>query len=172
MTTPRLQPSTPDTHAPGNPSPAPARKWLAGGIAAVIVAGGGVAGWVGSGSSDDASAAVPGSGPMGGPAGPAGPAGGAALGPVLHGEFVTTDDSGGYVAKFRQTGQVTALSATSITARSDDGFTKVYTIDPTTATGITNGEEVTIVATTSGATATATSVTEAGSGMNGAPPSP
>jgi hypothetical protein len=97
------------------------------------------------------------------------PGGAATLSTALHGEFVTTGTSGNYVTEFLQKGKVTALSATSLTAQSDDGFTKVYTIDSTTATGVTQGEAVTIVATTSGTTATATSITETSTTANGGP---
>jgi hypothetical protein len=132
----------------------------------VIAVGGGAAIWIASSSADAGTATATAIG-LGGPG--QGARGPGAPGRALHGEFTTTDDTddtGASVTKFLQTGKVTALSATSLTARSDDGFTKIYTIDSTTATGITNGEEVTVVATTSGGTPAATSVTEA---MDGPP---
>ncbi|QYN21685.1 hypothetical protein [Amycolatopsis sp. DSM 110486] len=162
------QPAWGGTPGSSSPGPNPRRKWVAGGVAAVVAVGGGAAIWIASSSADSgtATAAGPGAGAGARQGGPGGPRGAASLGQALHGEFTTTDDSGAYVTKFLQTGKVTALSATSLTAQSDDGFTKIYTIDSTTATGITNGEKVTIVATTSGDAATATSVTEA---MEGPP---
>ncbi|SEP46068.1 hypothetical protein [Amycolatopsis saalfeldensis] len=161
-------PSTQDTWGGATP-PAPGggaawsgrRKWVAGGVAAVIVVGGGAGIWAASSSSSTDASGATGGGPGSGQFGGRGAPGGAAtLSTALHGEFVTAGTSGGYVTEFLQKGKVTALSATSLTAQSADGFTKVYTIDATTATGVTNGEEVTIVATTSGSTATATSITE------------
>ncbi|MEV6897670.1 hypothetical protein [Amycolatopsis sp. NPDC051372] len=149
------------------PGPNPRRKWVAGGVAAVVAVGGGAAIWIASSSTDSGTATAVGAGAgQGIPGGPGGPGGAGALGQALHGELTTTDDSGAYVTKFLQTGKVTALSATSLTSQSDDGFTKIYTIDTATATGVTNGEKVTIVATTSADTATVTSVTEA---MDGPP---
>jgi hypothetical protein len=74
----------------------------------------------------------------------------------------------------------TAISATSVTAKSDDGYTKTYTIDADTVTGndssdlcgIETGDEVTIVASVSGNAATADSVSEPGTGaaMGQTPP--
>ncbi|RJQ77174.1 hypothetical protein [Amycolatopsis panacis] len=154
---------------PASPAPKPrsARsKWIAGGVAVVIVAGGGAAVWAGTSSSSSGTAGGGQAGPGGQPGGVGGPGGGAGLGSALHGEFVTSDN-GTYVTKFLQTGEVTELSSTSLTTKSTDGFTKTYTIDSATVTGITKGESVTVVATESGSTATATSVTEAGSGMDG-----
>ncbi|GAA3559809.1 hypothetical protein GCM10022222_49410 [Amycolatopsis ultiminotia] len=175
MTTPHPSTATPD-HPPAwgdlqPPAERPARaKWIAGGIAAVIVFGGGGAVWAATSSSSSTADSAQ-SGP-GGQAGGPGGGGGAELGSALHGEFVSAGDSGTYVTKFLQTGQVTALSSTSLTAKSTDGFTKTYTIDASTATGIKQGEDVTVVATENGSKATVTSATEArtAGGMNGAPP--
>ncbi|WP_410658156.1 hypothetical protein [Amycolatopsis sp. lyj-112] len=55
---------------------------------------------------------------------------------------------------------MTELSATSLTAVSDDGFSKIYTIDSSVASGVETGDTVSVVATTSGTTATAESVRE------------
>lgn len=169
MTAPHPAPNPPAAPEPawgGAPGPGPARKnrakWIAGGTAAVLIAGGGGAIWAAT-SSTSSTAAGP-AAPAGSPAGQGGP-GGPGLGSVLHGEFATSSGS-----KFTQTGEVTALSATSLTAKSTDGFTKVYVIDSATATGIKTGEDVTIVATVNGDTATATSVTEAGTPPAGAGP--
>ncbi len=60
----------------------------------------------------------------GGPRGPA-----PALDPgELHGEFVVADGSGGFTTVLSQTGRVTAISPSSITARSDDGYSQTYVI--------------------------------------------
>jgi hypothetical protein len=127
-------------------------------IAVGIAAAGGVAIYAASGSTDRAG------GPRGGAGGPVfvgGPMG-ADTG-TQHGEF--------------QTGEVTAITDDSITAKSDDGYTKTYTIDDDTQLGgdIAKGDDVTIIATTEGATTTAQSVMEMGAmpqrrDGNGGPP--
>ncbi|WP_290055287.1 hypothetical protein [Amycolatopsis solani] len=181
MTTPQA-PSTPDqtwgaAPAPGTPQRAswsPRKKIAAGAVAAVIVAGGGAAVWAASSSSASTGTAM-GPGGMNGGGMNGGPGGG--LGSALHGEYVSSDGNGGYVTKIMQTGDVTELSATSLTAKSDDGFTKTYTITSAQATGLATGDTITVVATESGDTATATSVTEGqtgaqpGGGGQGTPPS-
>ncbi|MFB9687634.1 hypothetical protein [Amycolatopsis plumensis] len=164
-------PSTPDQTWGATPAPAPKQAWspgkkiAAGAVAAVIVAGGGAAVWAASSSAATDTQAGPGGMPGGG------------LGGALHGEYVASDGNGGYVTKIMQTGEITELSATSLTAKSDDGFSKTYTITSAQATGLAAGDTVTVVATESGSTATATSVTdgEAGpqapGGGQGTPPS-
>ncbi|MEA5366688.1 hypothetical protein VA596_44655 [Amycolatopsis sp., V23-08] len=190
MTTPQAPQQTPSTSDPawgaapeagwgGAPAPAPGKpgwptgkKVAAGAVAAVIVAGGGAAIWAASSSSATTDTAAGPGGAAGGMRG--GPGGAGALGSALHGEYVSSDGNGGYVTKIMQTGKVTALSATSLTAQSDDGFSKTYTITSAQATGVASGDTVTVVATESGDAATATSVTEgttgAGQGQQGQPP--
>ena len=46
----------------------------------------------------------------------------------LHGENVVADGRGGYRTESSQTGRVTAISPTAVTARSDDGFSQAYVI--------------------------------------------
>jgi hypothetical protein len=46
----------------------------------------------------------------------------------MHGEYVVADGHGGFRTLMTQTGRVTAISADSVTARSDDGFTATYVI--------------------------------------------
>lgn len=46
----------------------------------------------------------------------------------LHGESVVADGNGGYRTELTQTGTVTAVSPTSITVRSADGYTQSYVI--------------------------------------------
>ncbi|BDX30893.1 hypothetical protein TUM20985_14400 [Mycobacterium antarcticum] len=46
----------------------------------------------------------------------------------VHGESVVADGRGGFTTRITQTGVITAISATSVTARSDDGFTQTYVI--------------------------------------------
>jgi hypothetical protein len=176
MTTPQA-PSTPDQTwgaapapgAPPRPGWTPGKKIAAGAVAVAIVAGGGAAVWAASSSSASTDSATGPGGMQGGPGGMQGGAGG--LGSALHGEYVASDGNGGYVTKITQTGEVTALSATSLTAKSEDGFSKTYTITSAQATGLATGDTVTVVATESGDTATATSVTdgETGSGQGQMP---
>ncbi|MEU0790007.1 hypothetical protein ABZ342_08050 [Amycolatopsis sp. NPDC005961] len=182
MTTPQA-PSTPDQtwgsapSTPPKPGWSPGKKITAGAVAAVIVAGGGAAVWAASSSSAATDTATGPGGTQGGPGGMRGGAGG--LASALHGEYVASDGNGGYVTKLTQTGEVTALSATSLTAKSEDGFSKTYTITSAQATGLATGDTVTVVATESGDTATATSVSDGASagqgqlpgGGQGTPPS-
>ncbi|WP_181773292.1 hypothetical protein [Amycolatopsis pittospori] len=148
-------PSTSDWGAPAPEKTARGGKRkavTAGAAAAVLAVGGGAAIWAAGSSADaDTASAAPGGG--------AG-TGGAPGSPALHGEYVVSDGKGGYTTRLTQTGKVTEMSATSLTAVSDDGYSKVYTIDPSVVNGVTTGETVTVVATTSGTTATAQSVRE------------
>ena len=66
-------------------------------------------------------------------------------------EYVASDGDGGYTTELMQTGEVTAISDTSVTATSDDGYTRTSTIDADTVLGNGNSD-----------TATADSVSEAG----------
>ena len=53
-------------------------------------------------------------------------------GPGIHGEFTTRKRDGGYQTIATQVGEVTAASATSITVKSEDGFTRTYAVDDNT----------------------------------------
>ncbi|MEI8408959.1 MULTISPECIES: hypothetical protein [unclassified Kribbella] len=48
------------------------------------------------------------------------------FGDALHGEFVTAKDGGGYETIATQKGEVTAVSTTSITVKSADGYSRTY----------------------------------------------
>jgi len=68
----------------------------------------------------------PGGGHGGGMRGPG-------MGPGIHGTFVTPNQAGtGYDTIDTQKGSVTDVSATSITVKSTDGFTKTYVVTSTT----------------------------------------
>jgi hypothetical protein len=54
------------------------------------------------------------------------------MGPSIHGQFVVPKSGGGYQTMDQQRGQVTAVSSTSLTVKSADGFTKTYVVTPTT----------------------------------------
>jgi hypothetical protein len=133
-----------------------------------VLAAGGIAVYAASNSSSNTPAPVmPGGGAGGGPRGAGGGAAGSVMN-ALHGEFTISDGNGGYKTEIMQNGQVTAVSATSLTAKSADGYTKVYTINANTVFGtgtvsdIANGDTVTVTATPSGDQASADSVSERG----------
>ncbi len=150
--------------APPPPAP-PGPHWtwrrtlVAAGVAVGIAAAGGVAIYAASGSANaGANAGGPGLHIMP-------PGGGDGGGPLMmfeipHGEF--------------QTGEVTELSDTSITAKSEDGFSRTYAIDDdTTRTdGIEEGDTVTVIATLDGDTATAASISELSTTGGGPPNAP
>ena len=85
---------------------------------------------------------------------------------AVHGQFVVPKSGGGYQTVDTQRGSVTAVSAASITVKSADGFTKTYQVTSTTnvdaqragISSVKTGNQVTVVATVSGSTATAVSV--------------
>jgi hypothetical protein len=89
-------------------------------------------------------------------------------GNALHGEFTVKDKDGKIVTRVVQHGQVTAVSTTSITLKSEDGFTGTYTVNGDTKvrvggsnaaiTGVKTGNEGWVVATRSGSTSTATNL--------------
>jgi hypothetical protein len=79
----------------------------------------------------------------------------------LHGEVVVADGTGGFSTLISQTGRITAISPTSVTARSDDGYTQTYVIpaagQPATPPFALH-DEVTIRATRTGPTASVTTI--------------
>jgi hypothetical protein len=82
---------------------------------------------------------------------------------ALHGQFVIAKSGGGYQTIDVQTGQVTAVSSTSITLKSADGFTHTYVITSSTLVdaerdgigSVKVGNQASVEATVSGSTATA-----------------
>jgi hypothetical protein len=85
-----------------------------------------------------------GGGPMGGGPMGGGPMGGGPLGAApfraLHGEFTVPDGTGGYTTEQMQIGTVTAVTPTSLAAKSADGFSKTYQITTSTRVGTGNGQ--------------------------------
>jgi hypothetical protein len=85
---------------------------------------------------------------------------------ALHGEFVIGKSGGGYETVDVQNGQVTAVSTTSITLKSADGFTKSYAVTSSTLVdaqrdgigSVKVGNQASVQATVSGSTATAVSI--------------
>jgi hypothetical protein len=99
-------------------------------------------------------------------------------GPTLHGEYVVADGNGGFRTDLTQSGTVTAISPTSITVRSQDGFSQTYVIPNTAgdaAAPFAVDDQVVIGATRDGQTATITNIGNplsdlGGSGTGGPPP--
>ena len=54
------------------------------------------------------------------------------MGGGIRGEFVVPDGDGGYRSMLTQTGEVTAVSSTSITVRSEDGYSHTYLVEEST----------------------------------------
>ncbi|BBY64262.1 hypothetical protein [Mycolicibacterium helvum] len=128
------------------------------GIAAALAAVGGVVVYAATGGSE-------GQGNAGGPPGWGGPGGPGSPGGfqrTLHGQNVVSDDEGGFSTELTQTGDVTAASDTSVTVRSQDGFSQTYVINTDTRKPpqpLQTGEQVSVRATQQGGgAATATAV--------------
>jgi hypothetical protein len=115
--------------------------------------------------------AAPGPGKRGrpgfpGPRGRFGDLGRGLAGTALHGEFVVKDKDGKIVTNVVQHGQVTAVSTTSITLKSEDGFTGTYAVNGDTRvriggdngaiSGVKTGNEAWVTATKNGSSSTAT----------------
>ncbi len=92
-----------------------------------------------------------------------GPMGGFGFGPALHSQAVIRTGTGTYSTVDTQVGAVTAVSSTSITVKSEDGFSKTYVVAADTLVnaardGISTikvGATVDVMATEAGSTATA-----------------
>lgn len=92
--------------------------------------------------------------------------GGFGAGGVVHGQVTVPKPGGGYQTEDVQRGTVTAVSSTSISVKSADGFTATYVVSSKTlvdaqAAGIGSvkkGDTVSVTATVSGSKATAVSV--------------
>jgi hypothetical protein len=154
----------------------PARRphLLAGVAAAALLAGGGAALAAGNSGTPAAAQNAVTANPV--PVASAGQAGRhhsfrrAAFGPfgMLHGEFVVAKSGGGYQTVDVQDGQVTTVSATSITLKSSDGFTKTYVVTGSTTVdaqrdgigSVKVGNQASVYATVSGSTVTATNVAD------------
>jgi hypothetical protein len=87
-------------------------------------------------------------------------------GRILHGQVVVPKSGGGYQTVDVQRGQVTAVSSTSITVKSADGYSATYGVSSSTtvdaqSSGIGSvkvGDRVVLEATLSGGTATASHI--------------
>jgi hypothetical protein len=75
-------------------------------------------------------------GPFGGQLFGLGGFGGLGRGGPLHGEFtIRKPDGNGFQTVAVQTGEVTAVSPSSITVKSEDGFSRTYSVDENTVVG-------------------------------------
>jgi hypothetical protein len=91
---------------------------------------------------------------------------GAGVAGALHGQFVVPRSGGGYQTEDTQRGSVTAVSTSSITVKSADGFTKTYQVTTSTVVdarrdgigSVKDGHQVSVLAMVSGGTATATDI--------------
>lgn len=136
--------TTEQTEAPewGAPTPPPPdrKKWTAKRTIVAVAIAVGIAG-AGGAAIYAASGSVTGQGPGGGQGGMVigGPMG--SMEGVAHGAF--------------QTGEVTEVSDTSITAKSEDGYTETYTIDDKTvkSSEVAKGDKVTVIANADGVAA-------------------
>ena len=87
---------------------------------------------------------------------------------AIHGQYVAPKSGGGYQTIAFQNGKVTAVSSTSITLRSADGYTHSYVVTSSTTvnaqrggiSSIKAGNEVSVRATVSGSTTTAAQITD------------
>ena len=85
---------------------------------------------------------------------------------AVHGQFVVPRSGGGYQTIDTQRGSVTAVSATSITVKSADGFVKTYQVVSSTnvdarrngISTVKTGHQVAVTATDGGSTAAAVSI--------------
>ena len=104
--------------------------------------------------------------PGGGPFAFGGPGALGGLFGAVHGSAVVPKSGGGYQTIAFQNGKVTAVSGTSITLRSADGYSRSYQVTSSTLVNaqrdgigsIKAGQQVIVTATVSGSTATATRV--------------
>lgn len=166
--------ASPDTTEPtwGAPAAPGDRHWstnktlAAVGIAVVLAAAGGAVIYAAGGQGGSANGPGFGGGPGGPGGGPGGPPGfgrdnDATLPTAVHGQFVISDGHGGFSTELTQTGTVTDISSTSITARSDDGFTQTYVITTDTRMGhdpVQTGTTATIRAVEQNGSATAKAI--------------
>jgi hypothetical protein len=166
-----------DEPAWGTPQPSP-KRWgtretvVAVGVAVVIAAFGGGAIYAATANSQHQQ-------PFShtGRDGPAQTPGGqqAAAPLALHGELVVPDGAGGYTTVLTQRGHVLEMSTSAITVRSDDGYTQTYVLPTAVADdlSVVTNDEVSVEATRTGPTATATGVTvPQDPGGPGGPPGP
>ena len=139
-------------------------------VAALVIGGGGFAVIKAAGASSSTTSQP--AGPGGAQGGPGGFGGGAmgsnALAGAMYGDFTASDGNGGYTTERLQSGTVTAVSTTSITAQSADGHTTTFVIGPATTvdngndqiSDVKTGDTVTVIGVVDGSTVTASTITD------------
>jgi hypothetical protein len=163
--------AVPDVVEVTRPAPRRGRAYAAGLVGAGLVAGLVLAGLnvatAQTGPSPTRSAAAVPDRPKAGRLGPHGPRGRLkAMGRALHGEFTTAKPGGGYQVLAMQVGEATAVSATSITVKSADGYSRTYAVNDKTLVNAGNdgiadvakGHTVHVLAVVTGGTASAVDV--------------
>lgn len=153
----------------------PARKVIGAVVIAAVIVGGGTAVAIAATAPTPSSTQQPTAGGVsgGGTGGNTGrggeyPAAGAVTN-ALHGDFVVQTNTGGYATDRLQTGKVTRVSSTAISLTSPDGYASSYVVTTSTLinrgqtkiTEVKTGDTVTVLATLSGKTATATTLIDA-----------
>ncbi|TXH25464.1 MULTISPECIES: hypothetical protein [Mycolicibacterium] len=93
-----------------------------------------------------------------GRSGPPGPLAANDSADLVHGESVHTNPAGAYTTEITQVGVITAMSPTSVTVRSSDGFSQTYTLPKAADPPFTVDDRVLIRGTRAGARATATTI--------------
>lgn len=169
----------PDEVSSGDPRPGRSRRAVVGAVLTAALLGAGATG-VALASTNDSATPSPGSSGAPSPGAPDQDRDGFRHGPgmmgrgfggpghfglmgAIHGEVVVPKAGGGYQTLLMQRGKATAVSASSITVKSDDGFTATYDVTKDTvvgarSTGITSIDEnsdVVVMARKSGAGGTA-----------------
>jgi hypothetical protein len=136
---------------------------------AVAVASAGITAGVMAATGDSSSSTTNGPGGGTGQGGPGGNgSGGNAQASALHGSYVVSDGSGNYTTELTQTGTVSAVSSSSITIKSADGYSKTYVIASSTTvdngsdkiSSVVKGHTVSVIATSADSKVTATSITD------------
>lgn len=87
---------------------------------------------------------------------------------AIHGQFVAPKQGGGYQTIDTQRGTVKAVSTTSLTVKSSDGYTRTYLVTSSTfvdgqrggIASVKTGQTVAVLATVSGSSATATQIAD------------
>jgi hypothetical protein len=87
---------------------------------------------------------------------------------ALHGEFTTKAPGGGYQVMAMQVGDVTAVSATSVTVKSEDGYSRTYAVNDDTLVNagndgiadVKNGDDVRVLAVVKDGSASAVHVAD------------
>ncbi len=143
----------------------PARTTLAAvGIAVAIATGGGLAVYAATAGSSTTGPGL--AGPPLGWEGPPGPRPEAEIAArALHSRSVTADGKGGFTTELTQTGAVIATTGSTVTVRSDDGYTQTYILGADTRAPrqpVQTGQHVSVRASVANDTATAAVIAAVG----------